>query len=130
MFDADDSAAQFKDLMPGAKPDAVQATRALVSQAKNAGLSPEQARDAARAPREREAAAVGVASAAWGEAPVAFVVARPGVEAASLKDCLNGRVGKTQRIADLRLVDELPRKDQGKVDKKKLEADEDDEEPA
>ena len=58
VFDADDSAAQFKDLMPGTKPDAVQATRALVSQAKNAGLSPEQAQDAARAPREREAAAL------------------------------------------------------------------------
>ena len=46
VFDADDSAAQFKDLMPGAKPEALQAMQALVSQAKNAGLSPQQALDA------------------------------------------------------------------------------------
>ncbi len=58
VFDADDSAAQFKDLLPGAKPDAVQAMQALVSKAKNAGLSPEQALDLAASPREREAAAL------------------------------------------------------------------------
>lgn len=58
IFDADDAAGQFKDLMPGAKPDAVQATQALVSRAKNAGLSPEQALQAAGSLREREAAAV------------------------------------------------------------------------
>ncbi|HZW17707.1 MAG TPA: UvrD-helicase domain-containing protein [Luteimonas sp.] len=56
IFDADDSAAQLKDLLPGAKPDAVQAMQALVSRAKNAGLSPEQALDAALSTREREAA--------------------------------------------------------------------------
>jgi ATP-dependent DNA helicase Rep len=58
IFDADDAAAQFKDLMPGAKPDAVQAAQALVSRAKNAGLSPEQALEAAQSTREREAAAL------------------------------------------------------------------------
>ncbi len=58
IFDADDSASQLKDLMPGAKPDAVQAMQALVSRAKNAGLSPQQALDAARSTREREAAAL------------------------------------------------------------------------
>ncbi len=58
IFDADDAAAQFKDLMPGAKPDAVQAAQALVSRAKNAGLSPEQALEAAQTVREREAAAL------------------------------------------------------------------------
>ena len=56
IFDADDALAQYKDLMPGAKPDAMQAMQALVSQAKNAGLSPEQALEAARGTREREAA--------------------------------------------------------------------------
>jgi ATP-dependent DNA helicase Rep len=44
--------------MPGAKPDAVQMIQGLISRAKNAGLSPEQALDAALAPREREAATV------------------------------------------------------------------------
>ena len=56
VFDADDAMAQFKDLMAGAKPDAVQASMALVSRAKNAGLSPEQALEAARSTRELEAA--------------------------------------------------------------------------
>jgi ATP-dependent DNA helicase Rep len=56
IFDADDALAQFKDLMPGAKPDAVQAMQALVSGIKNAGLSPEQAAEAARSAREHEAA--------------------------------------------------------------------------
>jgi ATP-dependent DNA helicase Rep len=56
VFDSDDAAAQIKDLMPGAKPDALQAMQGLVSRAKNAGLSPEQALDAAHSPRELEAA--------------------------------------------------------------------------
>ena len=56
VFDSDDSHAQMKDLMPGAKPDAVQAMQGLVSRAKNTGLSPEEAVAAAQSPREREAA--------------------------------------------------------------------------
>ena len=48
IFDAEDSAAQFKDLLPpGSKPDAIEAVKQLVSRAKNAGLSPEQAAAAA-----------------------------------------------------------------------------------
>ncbi len=58
IFDADDSASQFKDLMSGAKPDAVQAMQSLVSRAKNGGLSPEQAKAEARSTREHEAAAM------------------------------------------------------------------------
>ncbi|WP_147652951.1 UvrD-helicase domain-containing protein [Vulcaniibacterium gelatinicum] len=59
VFDADDTAAQLKDLLPpGTKPDALEAMRALVSRAKNTGLSPEQAEAAAQSPREREAAAL------------------------------------------------------------------------
>ena len=56
IFDADDSAAQVKDLMPGAKPDAVDDAKNLISRAKNAGLSPEQALAIARSTREMEAA--------------------------------------------------------------------------
>ena len=57
IFDADDSARQIKDLLPsGSKPDAIEAMKQLVSRAKNAGLSPEQALEAARSTREREAA--------------------------------------------------------------------------
>lgn len=56
VFDSDDATAQLKDLMAGAKPDALQAMQGLISRAKNAGLSPEQALAAAQSPREREAA--------------------------------------------------------------------------
>ncbi len=57
IFDADDTAAQVKDLLPpGTKPDAVEDARNLISRAKNAGLSPEQALALARSPREMEAA--------------------------------------------------------------------------
>ncbi|MBB1088787.1 UvrD-helicase domain-containing protein [Lysobacter sp. SG-8] len=57
VFDADDTAAQLKDLLPpGSKPDVLDNARNLVSRAKNAGLSPEQALAVARSPREVEAA--------------------------------------------------------------------------
>ena len=58
IFDSDDTATQLKDLLPGAKPDAVQAAHSLISRAKNGGLSPQQALDAAQSVREREAAAL------------------------------------------------------------------------
>ncbi|HEV2607838.1 MAG TPA: UvrD-helicase domain-containing protein [Xanthomonadaceae bacterium] len=59
VFDSDDSLAQIRELSgTGAKPDAVEALRQLVSRAKNEGLSPEQAEAAARSPREKEAATV------------------------------------------------------------------------
>lgn len=56
IFDADDSAAQIKDLMGGAKPDEIEMIKSLISRAKNMGLSPEQAMAAARSPREVSAA--------------------------------------------------------------------------
>ena len=58
VFDSDDSMSQLKDLMSGAKPDALQAAQGLISRAKNGGLSPEQAMTAALTVREREAAAL------------------------------------------------------------------------
>ena len=59
IFDADDSSAQLKDLLPpGSKPDVIDAAKHLISRAKNAGLSPAQAAEAARSTREREAAAL------------------------------------------------------------------------
>jgi len=57
VFDSDDSNAQIKDLMPpGSKPDAIDDMRNLISRAKNAGLSPEEALAVSRSPREMEAA--------------------------------------------------------------------------
>jgi len=58
IFDADDSASQIKDLLPGVKPDVVQLMQGLVSKAKNAGLSPEQAHAVSVSAREFEAAAL------------------------------------------------------------------------
>jgi long-chain acyl-CoA synthetase len=66
-----------------------------------------------------EAAVVGVASEAWGETPVAFVVA-PGANAEALRTAANAKVGKTQRLAAVVLVDELPRSHIGKVLKREL----------
>ena len=73
-------------------------------------------------PAVLESAVVGVPSEAWGETPVAFVVLRPGqaVEAAVLKDWVNARVGKTQRLSDLVLTEELPRSAIGKILKREL----------
>jgi long-chain acyl-CoA synthetase len=69
-----------------------------------------------------DVAVVGVPSAEWGETPVAFVVRRPGASDAAedLRQWLNQRVGKTQRLAALHLIDELPRSAIGKVLKREL----------
>ena len=69
-----------------------------------------------------ESAVVGVPSDRWGETPVAYVTLRPGKSATpdDIKTWLNARVGKTQRLADVVLIDNLPRSHIGKVLKKDL----------
>ncbi len=69
-----------------------------------------------------EAAVAGVPSERWGETPAAWVVARQGaaLDAETLRAWANARLGKTQRIAHLALVDELPRSAIGKVLKREL----------
>jgi long-chain acyl-CoA synthetase len=69
-----------------------------------------------------EVAVVGVASDKWGETPVAFVALKPGavVTAQDLKAWVNDRLGKTQRLGDLQIVDSLPRSHIGKVLKRDL----------
>ena len=66
---------------------------------------------------------VGVPSREWGETPVAFVVARGEAQAAQIRDWANAQLGKTQRLSDVRLVDELPRSEIGKVLKRQLRDD-------
>ena len=69
-----------------------------------------------------EASVFGMASEAWGETPVAAVVLRPDAEigAADLRAWVNARLGRTQRIAELHLLDALPRSAIGKVLKREL----------
>ncbi len=65
---------------------------------------------------------IGVASERWGETPVAFAAPRRGaaIDAPALRDWVNARLGKTQRLADLRIIDALPRSAIGKVLKREL----------
>jgi long-chain acyl-CoA synthetase len=69
-----------------------------------------------------DVAVVGVPSVQWGETPVAYVVRQPGsvVESSELLHWFNQQVGKTQRLADLHFIDELPRSAIGKVLKREL----------
>ena len=69
-----------------------------------------------------DAAVVGVPSAQWGETPIAFVVRRAdqGIGADELLRWVNQRVGKTQRLAALQFIAELPRSAIGKVLKREL----------
>jgi long-chain acyl-CoA synthetase len=73
-------------------------------------------------PAVLEAAVVGVPSRAWGETPVAYVVCKPGQSATpeQLQAFVSERVGKTQRLSDLRVVADLPRSSIGKVLKRQL----------
>lgn len=76
----------------------------------------------AKHPDVLEVAVVGMPSEEWGETPVAFVASRPGrsIDPAELKTWTNGQVGKTQRLAEVVLVESLPRSAIGKVLKREL----------
>jgi acyl-CoA synthetase (AMP-forming)/AMP-acid ligase II len=69
-----------------------------------------------------DVAVVVVPSEAWGETPVAYVVRKPGsvLSETELLSWFNQRVGKTQRLASLHYIDELPRSAIGKVLKREL----------
>lgn len=68
-----------------------------------------------------DCAVVGVASARWGETPVGFYVARTvGADDAAILQWTNTRLARTQRLAALHRVDELPRSAIGKVLKREL----------
>jgi acyl-CoA synthetase (AMP-forming)/AMP-acid ligase II len=73
-------------------------------------------------PDVAEASVIGVPSEAWGETPVAFVVLREGSNASAetLREWANSRLGKTQRLNAVEVVDALPRSAIGKVLKREL----------
>jgi len=71
-------------------------------------------------PAVAEIAVIGVASARWGETPLAVVVARQPVTADALRDWTNARVGRQQRISGVVFTDALPRNPNGKILKREL----------
>ena len=73
-------------------------------------------------PGVADAAVIGVASKQWGETPLGFVVPEKGVtlNLDALKEATNADLGKTQRLSELRLIDELPRSHIGKILKTEL----------
>ncbi|NMM36675.1 MAG: acyl--CoA ligase [Glaciimonas sp.] len=69
-----------------------------------------------------EATVVGVPSVLWGETPVAFAVLKLGsqLSAKALLEWTNKRLGKTQRLAAVEILEMLPRSLIGKVLKREL----------
>ncbi|WP_235903718.1 class I adenylate-forming enzyme family protein [Pontixanthobacter luteolus] len=70
----------------------------------------------------KEAAVIGVPSRKWGETPVGFVVMEGEAEPAAVQQAVNARLGKTQRLAQLHAIDEMPRSHIGKLLKTELRA--------
>ncbi|RLQ23438.1 long-chain fatty acid--CoA ligase [Seongchinamella sediminis] len=69
-----------------------------------------------------DVAVIGLPSKRWGETPVALVVpvADQAVEPGALMAWANERLGRQQRLAEVILVDELPRNPNGKILKREL----------
>jgi acyl-CoA synthetase (AMP-forming)/AMP-acid ligase II len=71
-------------------------------------------------PGVAEAAVVGLPSRKWGESPVGFVVLRDAGDCAAIMAAVNDRLGKTQRLAALYPIAEMPRSHIGKLLKSDL----------
>jgi fatty-acyl-CoA synthase len=71
-------------------------------------------------PGVAEAAVVGVPSAKWGETPVGFVRLAGDAAPDAIMATVNARLGKTQRLAALHAIDEMPRSHIGKLLKSEL----------
>lgn len=76
-------------------------------------------------PQVAEVGVIGIPDQRWGETPLAVVVLKFGVvataeSAASIRDWTNERVGRQQRIKEVRLVSTLPRNPNGKILKREL----------
>ncbi len=78
-------------------------------------------------PEVAEVAVIGIPSERWGETPLALVVPRgacagpeTAARAAALREWVNARVGKQQRVARVEFVTSLPRNPNGKVLKREL----------
>lgn len=69
-----------------------------------------------------EAAVIGVPSKRWGETPLALIVPSAGMvlDSDGIKEWLNARVGKQQRVVAVDVISELPRNPNGKILKREL----------
>ena len=75
----------------------------------------------AKEPDVAEAAVIGVPSERWGETPVGFVTLKHGArDCAAIMAAVNDRLGKTQRLAQLHAIDDMPRSHIGKLLKTEL----------
>jgi acyl-CoA synthetase (AMP-forming)/AMP-acid ligase II len=73
-------------------------------------------------PAVSDVAVIGVPSARWGESPLALVVPAQGATVAEneLLAWANARLGRQQRLAELKFIDALPRNPNGKILKREL----------
>ncbi|MFN2099039.1 class I adenylate-forming enzyme family protein [Altererythrobacter sp. MF3-039] len=70
-----------------------------------------------------EAAVIGMPSRRWGETPVGFIrLADSSADPQDVMASVNARLGKTQRLAALHAIDEMPRSHIGKLLKTELRA--------
>jgi acyl-CoA synthetase (AMP-forming)/AMP-acid ligase II len=67
---------------------------------------------------------IGIPDPRWDEAPLALIIPRPGASPnlEAIKQWINERIGKHQRVAGVRLRESFPRNAVGKVLKKELRA--------
>lgn len=73
-------------------------------------------------PDVAECAVIGIPHEKWGEIPLALVLLKQDsiILKSYLKDWINERVNKYQRVADVEIVDSFPRNSLGKILKKEL----------
>lgn len=69
-----------------------------------------------------DVAVIAAPSDQWGETPIAFIVVNNPVDldVEMLRERVNGKLGKAQRISEIRIIESLPRSSIGKILKRKL----------
>lgn len=71
-------------------------------------------------PAVYEAAVIGMPSERWGETPVGFVTVKKAIHIAGVMAETNAKLGKTQRLSALYVINEMPRSHIGKLLKTEL----------